>query len=542
MSLRIGHTAPPSRPLFDTTASPDSFLPTSDPVNGYSGLLSPSGGSPLGGDPADARVLADLNLDQIIVGVCEGWEGADAIAQLLRDPPRDLDVIELRQHVFRDLEDPTLQLQIRHVLVQLRDVHTHLSQLDKMRSAPQRDAWFLDATSLYLDAVNKLADSLNDTPLRSSGLLSLRDVLAAYRSDSVFESFTADVNGIRQALDNIEYSVRIDGLHVEVSRYNGEPDYSDAVLATFDRFKQGAAKDYRVAYRFWPSMNHVGERILELVAQLFPDTFSTLADFRVRHTEFFAPALRRFEQEIQFFLAYLDFLAPLRRTGLSVCYPQVTSTKEIHVTSTFDLALATKLLSREDRIVTNDLTLRDGERIIVISGPNQGGKTTFARTFGQLHHLARTGCPVPGSRARLFFYDRIYTHFEREEDLERLSGKLEDDLTRIKLTLLAANSDSVIILNEIFSSTTLHDAQFLGRKVMDKLVELDVLGVYVTFVVELASVAPSVVSMVSTINPDQPDQRTFNIIRAPADGLAFALAIADKHGLTYERLKARLIR
>ncbi|HET9089005.1 MAG TPA: hypothetical protein VFN54_01745 [Acidimicrobiales bacterium] len=487
-------------------------------------------------------MLADLNLDQIIVGVCEGWEGADAIAQLLRDPPRDLDVIELRQHVFRDLEDPTLQLQIRHVLVQLRDVHTHLSQLDKMRSAPQRDAWFLDATSLYLDAVNKLADSLNDTPLRSSGLLSLRDVLAAYRSDSVFESFTADMNGIRQALDNIEYSVRIDGLHVEVSRYNGEPDYSDAVLATFDRFKQGAAKDYRVAYRFWPSMNHVGERILELVAQLFPDTFSTLADFRVRHTEFFAPALRRFEQEIQFFLAYLDFLAPLRRTGLSVCYPQVTSTKEIHVTSTFDLALATKLLSREDRIVTNDLTLRDGERIIVISGPNQGGKTTFARTFGQLHHLARTGCPVPGSRARLFFYDRIYTHFEREEDLERLSGKLEDDLTRIKLTLLAANSDSVIILNEIFSSTTLHDAQFLGRKVMDKLVELDVLGVYVTFVVELASVAPSVVSMVSTINPDQPDQRTFNIIRAPADGLAFALAIADKHGLTYERLKARLIR
>jgi DNA mismatch repair protein MutS len=520
---------------------PESSVP--DRPGKFSSLLFVDAAGPSGAeDQADRAFVTDLHLDQIVDAVAGDREEHDLLTGLFYQRILDIGTLQYRHEVFRDLEDPGLFETAERFAEQMRQVRSHLFQLQKMQSGHQREGWFLDAAAIYCEAVRSLASNLASRPIASRGLLAFRDFLASYVASAEFAGLASDTTDRKDDLAQVMYQVRIKGLRVEVSRYHGEADYSAEIEQIFERFQQGAVKDYRIKYRFSPGMSHVGAQIIDLVARLFSEEFSALADYCRRYAAFLDPAVRQFERDLQFYLAYLDYIKPMRSAGLSFCLPELTAdSKEIFASDTFDLALAAKLVPRGAPVVCNEFHLSDPERIIVISGPNQGGKTTFARTFGQLHHLASTGCPVPGSAARLFLADQILAHFEREEDIANLSGKLEDDLIRIQKILLTATPSSIVIMNEIFTSTTLSDARFLGGKVLEKVIELDLLCVYVTFIDELASLGPSVVSMASTIVPDNPAERTYKVVRKQADGLAYALALAGKRRVTYGQLRGRIL-
>ncbi len=483
----------------------------------------------------------DLNLDQVVSGITRDREDGDALEGLLFERSRDVELVGYRHEVFRDLEDPGVWSALGRFSASVRDVVSHLSQAGAMRVVEQRRGWTLDAGAIYCAAVGELTRELSGLELRSRGMLGFRRYLDAYARSELFERLQAETGECKAALAGVSYCVQIDGPRVTVTRYAGESDYSEEIQSVFKRFRQGAVRSYLVDYRLWPGMTRVGEETLELVVRLFPEEFALLAKYSEKHASFFDPGVYRFFRELQFFIAYREYVDPISAAGLGFCYPEVDSrSKEELVEDTFDLALAKKLVSEGKKVVPNDFRLDDGERIFVVSGPNQGGKTTFSRTYGQLHHLAALGVPVPGRRARLFLCDQIFTHFNREEDPSLLAGKLESDLLELQRTLRAATPASIVIMNEVFSSTSLEDARFLGAEVMRKLLELDCLAVFVTFIDELASLAPSVVSMVSMIQPHNPSERTFKVVRGPADGLAYALAIAEKYRLTYPQLLERI--
>ncbi|TAN29792.1 MAG: hypothetical protein EPN30_01755 [Actinomycetota bacterium] len=271
-----------------------------------------------------------------------------------------------------------------------------------------------------------------------------------------------------------------------------------------------------------------------------PEVFSNLALFVAEHAGFFDETISRFEREIEFYLAYMDQMRELEQFGLEFCLPAIYLDQKFHISAGFDLALAHELAKEKRAVVTNDYALDGPGRVIVVSGPNSGGKTTYARAFGQVTYLASLGCPVPAREAQLMLCDRIFTHFEREEDLDNLRGKLEDELVRLRRILESATQRSVIIMNESFSSTALDDARALGAAILRQINELNATGICVTFVDELSRLGDWTVSMVAKVSPDDPTKRMFAIEPRPADGLAHALAIAEKYRLSYESVKGRI--
>jgi DNA mismatch repair protein MutS len=485
--------------------------------------------------------FVDLNLDQVINAITARRQEEYNLKPFFYTSLKDIDAIKYRQEIMRDLENKTLYEHIKSFAQEMHTMRTHLALADKLYYKYNKEGWFLDAAEIYCDAVNCLVHDLSLVDLKSRGFLAFREYLTNYAKSDRFTSLLAETKKLIADLSAVKYCLLIKGSRVKVRKYESEIDYSTEVEKTFEKFKQGAVKDYRAEFHADAGMNHVEGQIVELVAKLCPDIFLNLDNYCAENGNYLDEKIAVFDREIQFYIAYLEYVIVLKRGGLKFCYPEISnSRKEIYNYEGFDLALAYKLITEHSSIVCNDFYLKDKERIFVVSGPNQGGKTTFARTFGQLHYLASLGCPVPGREAQLFLFDRIFTHFEKEENVKNLRGKLQDDLVRIYDILNQATSNSIIVINEIFTSTTLNDAVFLGKKVMEKIIESDLLCVYVTFLDELASLSEKTVSMVSTIVPENPALRTYKIVRRPADGLAYALSIAEKYRLTYDCLKERI--
>ena len=482
----------------------------------------------------------DLNFDQVIDAITASKEEYN-LKPFFYTSLHDIDAIHYRHGILRDLENPLLFEHITLFAKQMGVTREHLAQAAKLYHRYQKDSWFLDAVENYCDTINRLLHDLSLVDLQSPGFLAFRGYLTHYTHSDRFTSLLAETKKLKTDLSTVKYCILIKRDGFKIRKYDAEIDYSANIEETFEKFKQGAVKSYAAQFSSWPAMNSVEAKVLDFVALLYPEIFSRLDSYCANNHDYLDPQIGRFDREIQFYVSYLEYIERFRRAGLKFTYPHVSDKcKAIYDYEGFDLALADKLIREQGSVVCNDFYLKDKERMFVVSGPNQGGKTTFARTFGQLHYLAGIGCLVPGREARLFLFDRLFTHFEKEENITNLRGKLEDDLVRIHEILNHITSQSIVIMNESFTSTTLRDAIFLSKKTLDKIIQLDLLSVCVTFLDELASLSEKTVSMVSTVVPENPALRTFKVVRKPADGLSYAISIAEKYRLTYDCLKQRI--
>ncbi len=482
--------------------------------------------------------FVDLNMDQIIQKILTGKEEYDLNVFFYQNL-KDISTINYRLEVMKELENARVYDCITTFSNEMKRVREYAQFSQNLHNRYQREKWLLDAGLLYCNAVLNLNGSLTSIDLKSKGLHLFNNWLTEYVNSDIFRVLYTDTKDLHKGFGNIKYSVQVERDKVMVNMDDTEDDYSASINKTFEGLNEGIF-DYKIKIFTDLEMCLLETKILEIVRKMNIDTFDKLGGYYKKHSDFLNKTIKRFDREIQFYISYVEYIGKLKRKGFIFAYPTISYTKRLNVVAGYDLALAFKRLGSGTDIILNDFCLEGDERIYVLTGPNQGGKTTFARAFGQILFLASIGCPVPCQKAELFLYDHIFTHFSTEENLSKSAGRLKEELSRLKSIMEKAKENSIIIVNELFATTTSHDAYTMGKKVLEHFIALDCICLYVTHIYELALISKKTVSLVAAINSDKGAIRTYRIVRSPADGRAYANSIVEKYNLTYSQIKERI--
>ena len=191
--------------------------------------------------------------------------------------------------------------------------------------------------------------------------------------------------------------------------------------------------------------------------------------------------------ELVFYKYALNMIGYMRVSGIPYCLPEIRK-KDQDCSADFEglcditLATAYKDISSKFEVVKNNYILNENDKTNIIIGANQSGKTTFLRAVGSSLVFARAGLPVPASRAKLVLFKNLYTHFQRyDEDLKN-EGQLDTELSEMETIVYSADKDSVILMNESFSSTGLKDAKQIASDILSALDYLGAKVIYVTHI------------------------------------------------------------
>ena len=223
--------------------------------------------------------------------------------------------------------------------------------------------------------------------------------------------------------------------------------------------------------------------------------FTALAEIRSRGIGLVAAALaqstdhildffRMLRLELGFYVGCLNLRDRLTNKGEPTCFPEplVSGKPMLSARGLYDPCLSLRV---EQRVVGNDVTA-DDRLLVMITGANQGGKSTFLRAIGLAQLMMQCGMFVPAQSFRANLCDGLFTHFKGEEDAGMKSGKLDEELSRMSSIVDNLSPDSIVLLNESFGSTNEREGSEIARQIVRGLVERGIKVFLVTHLFDLA--------------------------------------------------------
>jgi len=458
--------------------------------------------------PASDDMIQDLELSTLLHTMAAGDNFLlDISTRVLLAGLTEPEGIRYRQHVLADcMAEP-------QVIRTMYDITVAALQ-DKRR------AWgFFSSqypTSILSGAINQLevlivrlrelrqiADE-HAAKFRSPGLTALLQTLQLELDDDYFETLSNHLRELRFRNGEL-MSARLD-------RDNSGIDYVLRSGQARRGWKERLKIEPRSVYSFSiPPRDEAGAQALQDMASRGINLVANAAAQSADHVSSYFTMLRA---ELGFYVGCLNLRDALTARDQPLAFPDPSppGTTEFCCTDLRDASLAL----RADRVVGNDVDA-DGKSLVIITGANSGGKSTFLRSAGLAQVLMQCGMFVTAAALRASTGRQVFTHFIREEDPEMVSGRLDEELKRMSTIADHIDRGCLMLFNESFAATNEREGSEIARQVVHALLEAGIRVFFVTHQFDFADgfhrERPD--STLFLRAPRQPDgRRTYQLVMA----------------------------
>ncbi len=524
-------------------------------------------------------IAEDLLLDRI----GEAMAGDDCprsqIVAMLQRPCLDAQAITYRQDIVADFDEaPDLSAEIAAYLPRIAELAYFTETRKAESSALRQMLWRLGELELYVECITSLSRLLSGR-VRSAGLRALARLVEERREDPLFENLRQELPRLAAAVKKrasvtvgINLDERLRPVEAALLSINERRVGERSLLARL--MGRGGEESLKGLGPMHANAAPRGPAALPQVALPLAPLFQDL-DTLLQSVS--RPVVRAVEKYVRLNTTFLAALAPemgfylgahrlarlVRGMGLPLVRPEIRPMRErvFRARGFYNLAMALRFHAADpgnlaSRIVRNDVSLDAEASIFVLTGPNRGGKTTYAQGIGIAQALAQAGLPVPAEAASLSPVDAIVTHFPRAERGDLEVGRLGEEAARIAAIFSTVTRHSLVLLNESLSSTSPGESLYLAEDIVRAFRLVGCRAVFATHLHELAaraddinretagdSVVVSVVAGAESTPPGSNNgeaRRTYRIEVGPPAGRSFARDIANRHGISFDKLLSTL--
>jgi len=432
---------------------------------------------PASGLPVNAEMLVqDLELDTIFNAMALGdpflFDVAKRTILLSMTDPK---AVAYRQQLLADcLEHPAIVKEIYGTAVEalLAERKIWSVFLSSPESILHRSIQAVEVFLNFLKRLRKISDE-NSGSFRSAGFVRFFEMINTELDDEYFrivERHLSELKFHRGVLISAQLGRGNTGTNY-VLRRTRERNWFERI-SPLNR----AGYSFEVAARDEAGSRAMGElrdRGLNLVA-------NALAQSADHILSFFA----MLKAELAFYIGCLNLQARLSEKGEPTCFPvpHLPGDVVLSAEGLYDLCLS---LNLKERVVGNDVHA-DGKWLVMITGANQGGKSTFLRSVGVAQLMMQSGMFVPARSFRANVCDGVFTHYKREEDPSMRSGKFDEELGRMSFITHNITQNSVLLCNESLAATNEREGSEIARQVTEALTEARIKVLFVTHMFDLA--------------------------------------------------------